>query len=113
MFTENMLWGVGVGNLGEYLFHFADNMEFAYFTAAHNTYLDILSECGIVGMILLLVWIYALINKPASSQLHTNLKLSLMSLLSAFFFLSAINQKIIWILSGMISSTIIPEEQRC
>lgn len=101
LFLNNMWTGVGVGNFGEYMFSFADS-EYAEFTAAHNMYLDLITELGLFGGVLFILMLIFMIKRRTYTANQMYLKMCLLAIMIAGFFLSAFSQKIIWLTCGLM-----------
>ena len=101
LFLNNMWTGVGVGNFGEYMFSFADS-EYAEFTAAHNMYFDLLTELGLLGGMLFILILIFIMKRRLYTMNQMYLKMCLLAIMFAGFFLSAFSQKIIWLTCGLM-----------
>jgi O-antigen ligase len=66
-FSSHMIIGIGAFNYSEYnLFQYGDSLE------VHNTFLDILSESGLVGMTCFCLFLFLLLFQLFQSKIHKN-----------------------------------------
>ena len=124
IFEGHPLGGAGLGNYAVLAPHYASDtlqlfrVQFVLKGfVAHNTYLQILSELGLIGLVLfggfVLVVLAAalrtiasrrLASDPSSSALARGIFVALVSLLVAYFFGSALFQKQLWLLLGLAAA---------
>lgn len=87
-FSSHMLIGIGAFNYSEYnFFQYGDSLE------VHNTFLDILSESGLLGMTCFCLFIFLLFVQIFQSKIHKNkpyLFLALLGMILQMGFLSVI-----------------------
>jgi len=117
LFSDNPLTGVGVNNFGavkgRILFNFeggdliAHDKDFFQKASAHNSYLSILTETGLVGfvpfIILLLVSLIKLLkNSLKGDSLSKVLILGYLGLLIHMYFISVILNVYAWVFIGLI-----------
>ncbi len=82
------LFGTGLGNYGDFFSHFQSRLEF-YTSDPHNLLLQVLSETGLIGFLLFIIFVfslaYTLLRSPIPEGWAGLFKLSLeASLLGAF-----------------------------
>jgi O-antigen ligase len=122
MFTENPVTGVGVGNFEKSSVHYLlepGEIQRAEFIVdqpkvAHNTYLHVLAELGVVGFVLFMTIIggalwcalraaqtFARKNDVRMELLARTTLIGVIGLLCACFFISEMYSKQLWLLLGL------------
>lgn len=127
IFAENWFKGVGLGNYGVEFNKDSNELSDLIFMlektassydpdklGAHNMYLEIAVETGIFGLIALLLFLFFIIltlsrlqhyykinGDPENYDLAAVLQISIMVFLFLGFFLHAIDQKVLWVLSAL------------
>lgn len=107
MFKSNFIFGVGPGNYKQNSDIY--NPKISQKQIAHNSYLELAAELGIMGIALFILiarktlidlkWLGAtVIDDPHVKSIITGLKVGIVGYLVAAFFLSAEFEKIIWFL---------------
>ena len=132
IFLDNWLFGVGQGNFGpvfmktntdvaadtHWLIEAAKSNYQDYWMGAHNMYLEVAVEMGIIGLFTLLLFLAtgildahrtaelaAKTGKPIELDLAQVLQICLVAFCIAALFLHAQDQKIWWIVMGLLSAT--------
>ena len=109
MWMDNIIFGVGIGRFPEKIAFYAPGMHYSYITA-HNTYLNMLAETGIVGFLLfMLLLIFTLKNFLEKRKTEDNLSDSLQNLWLSVFLVILISSltmtveyhKLLWFLIGI------------
>lgn len=101
-FTSHMLFGIGAFNYSEYnMFYYGDSTE------VHNTYLDILSESGLVGISCFTLFIILVIYQLIQSNLHKEkpfLLLAFLGFILQMGFLSVIINDMFFMYLAIVST---------
>jgi len=132
IFLDNWLFGVGQGNFGpvfmntntdvaadtHWLIEAAKSNYQDYWMGAHNMYLEVAVETGIIGLFTLLLFLASGIldahrtaelaaktGKPIELDLDQVLQICLVAFCIAALFLHAQDQKIWWIVMGLLVAT--------
>lgn len=93
IWEKKPIWGHGMGTFGE--LHLVNA---GIWKVAHNIYLQILVELGLVGFILLLIIIWSLLNyrEKCDSYIRIGSQSALIGILVVSFFLGTLNYDYLW-----------------
>jgi hypothetical protein len=112
MIEDSFPFGVGSGNYRLYSMDFADTLPHGMI--AHNTFIDIFAEAGLLGIMLFCATLFALYGtirwrgrrldpQDMEGNLHIGLSGSLLAVTLAMAFLSAAGYAVFWFYFTMIS----------
>ncbi len=121
---ENPIWGYGFGQLRSLV---PPNLlvtpgpsacrSFRTDVSAHNTWLDVMGDLGVFGLMLFLsVFVIAIIGFARPRWLHTKelsttLFVMMLPVLSGSFFLPLLNNKLAWALIGLSAALQVPSAE--
>lgn len=111
MFGDNVLLGVGVGNFKYVLDRYLDENDPNYRHVAHNTFLEVGCELGVLGLVLLLAILFLTFRTLRRTQLATShgrdpllhlaargIEAGLIGTCVAMLFVSALHSRLFWFL---------------
>lgn len=87
MFLNNIMFGAGLGAVAQ-----------TYGHASHNTYLELLSETGIIGFIIYVTFFYKMFKKARNHSAVMTVALFTMFILIGF--LNSLDNRCVWALMG-------------
>lgn len=124
LIRENPVWGYGFGQLRSLV---PPNLlvtpgsqrlsEFRTDVSAHNTWLDVMGDLGVFGLMLFLsVFVIAIVGFARPRWLHTKelsttLFVMMLPVLSGSFFLPLLNNKLAWALIGLSAALQVPSAE--